>query len=122
MESEGDGDGAEDRQRQERKEGRSYHDDYRHNPSFGSIILEDLYTSSGRIIILPIGGYLHILTFLSDMQFLGLQQGDVPHFFVKLIPCSHSQVGLMVCTQKLNRSCAGSLPHQWWNAPICRRP
>src|SRR6266436_1617765 len=66
MESEGDGDGAEDRQRQERKEGRSYHDNYRHNPSFGSIILEDLYTSSGRIIILPIGGYLHILTFLSE--------------------------------------------------------
>src|SRR6266436_2995481 len=65
MESEGDGDGAEDRQRQERKEGRSYHDNYRHNPSFGSIILEDLYTSSGRIIILPIGGYLHVLTFLS---------------------------------------------------------
>src|SRR5258708_21512242 len=30
-----------------------------------SIILEDLYTSSGRIIILPIGGYLHVLTFLS---------------------------------------------------------
>ncbi len=34
-------------------------------PSFGSIILEDLYTSSGRIIILPIGRYLHVLTFLS---------------------------------------------------------
>src|SRR5260370_27938922 len=43
-----------------------FREDYRHNPSFGSIILEDLYTSSGRIIILPIGGYLHILTFLSD--------------------------------------------------------
>src|SRR6266436_9373783 len=68
MESEGDGDGAEDRQRQERKEGRSYHDNYRHNPSFGSIILEDLYTSSGRIIILPIGGYLHVLTFLSGLS------------------------------------------------------
>src|SRR5258705_10100873 len=40
-------------------------EDYRHNPSFGSIILEDLYTSSGRIIILPIGRYLHVLTFLS---------------------------------------------------------
>src|SRR6266436_8758701 len=70
MESEGDGDGAEDRQRQERKEGRSYHDNYRHNPSFGSIILEDLYTSSGRIIILPIGGYLHVLTFLSGLYSL----------------------------------------------------
>src|SRR5258708_5869743 len=33
-------------------------EDYRHNPSFGSIILEDLYTSS-------IGRYLHVLTFLS---------------------------------------------------------
>src|SRR5258705_13094447 len=43
-------------------------EDYRHNPSFGSIILEDLYTSSGRIIILPIGGYLHILTFLSEIH------------------------------------------------------
>src|SRR5258708_36335863 len=42
-----------------------FREDYRHNPSFGSIILEDLYTSSGRIIILPIGRYLHILTFLS---------------------------------------------------------
>src|SRR5260221_13335246 len=42
-------------------------EDYRHNPSFGSIILEDLYTSSGRIIILPIGGYLHVLTFLSAL-------------------------------------------------------
>src|SRR5258708_24025044 len=42
-----------------------FREDYRHNPSFGSIILEDLYTSSGRIIILPIGRYLHVLTFLS---------------------------------------------------------
>src|SRR5260370_8354536 len=42
-----------------------FREDYRHNPSFGSLILEDLYTSSGRIIILPIGRYLHILTFLS---------------------------------------------------------
>src|SRR5260221_5185986 len=43
-------------------------EDYRHNPSFGSIILEDLYTSSGRIIILPIGRYLHVLTFLSGIH------------------------------------------------------
>ena len=35
--------------------------------TFGSIILEDLYTSSERIIILPIGGYLHVLTFLSAL-------------------------------------------------------
>src|SRR5260221_4874776 len=49
-------------------------EDYRHNPSFGSIILEDLYTSSGRIIILPIGGYLHILTFLSEEQVTLLTQ------------------------------------------------
>src|SRR5258708_26200511 len=48
-------------------------EDYRQNPSFGSIILEDLYTSSGRIIILPIGRYLHVLTFLSGTQ-LGRQQ------------------------------------------------
>src|SRR5260221_7312281 len=46
-----------------------FREDYRHNPSFGSIILEDLYTSSGRIIILPIGGYLHVLTFLSDSHY-----------------------------------------------------
>src|SRR5260221_5887550 len=43
-----------------------FREDYRHNPSFGSIILEDLYTSSRRIIILPIGRYLHVLTFLSE--------------------------------------------------------
>src|SRR5260370_31396670 len=45
-----------------------FREDYRHNPSFGSIILEDLYTSSGRIIILPIGRYLHVLTFLSEVE------------------------------------------------------
>src|SRR5260221_4023223 len=44
-----------------------FREDYRNNPSFGSIILEDLYTSSGRIIILPIGRYLHVLTFLSGV-------------------------------------------------------
>ena len=55
--------------------------DYRHNPSFGSIILEDLYTSSGMIIILPIGGYLHVFTFYSgllwDLEELAIHQPPI---------------------------------------------
>src|SRR5258708_6131633 len=57
-------------------------EDYRHNPSFGSIILEDLYTSSGRIIILPIGGYLHVLTFLSDL----------PSTSSNILHCTHTSM------------------------------
>jgi len=62
-----------------------------------------------------------------NMQLLGSKQGEVPHFCVKFIPCNHSHwashpVRLLVHTGILNGNHAGSLPHQWWNAPIYRRP
>src|SRR5260370_41352180 len=75
-----------------------FREDYRHNPSFGSIILEDLYTSSGRIIILPIGGYLHILTFLSELNILA--------------PCHTCDSStLCICIRPNAHTCDSSTPH-----------